>query len=420
MPARPKYQIFISSTYLDLREEREAVTWAVLTARHIPVGMEAFTATDDRGWATITSAIDRSDYYVLLLAGRYGSVDKKDGLSWTEKEYEYAVKKGLPVLVFVRSKGSITADELDDDPERATKLAAFRARVQEAHLCQTWNEKEDLVGKVSEAIRSHIIDDEDRGTTRPGWYRGNEIPSASTLEEFARLSSEAERLRNELNALRALQADAPSLALVDRQQTPVSSQYKSVRPFKIYHPALTTIAATMKETYGTQYLATNIVTPLEFGVQNIGRSLIEHVVLEITLVGIWGFKCGFRGSDLRKERGQLSNAGVGERFKSDYPNEIRLVSRGTVSFRFRIERIAAGVTEYIPPILVLGCIDQDRAYFTSKYMIAGSIGSPASGQCEYELKFEGSEEVGKKGQEADERALEVKYGTLIWSEFLFG
>src|SRR4051794_1775285 len=115
MPARPKYQIFISSTYADLREEREAVTWAVLSARHIPVGMEAFTAADNRGWATITSAIDRSDYYVLLLAGRYGSVDE-DGLSWTEKEYDYAIKKGLPVLAFVRSTKSITVDTLDDDP----------------------------------------------------------------------------------------------------------------------------------------------------------------------------------------------------------------------------------------------------------------------------------------------------------------
>jgi hypothetical protein len=97
MRARPKYQVFISSTYGDLREEREAVTWIVLSARHIPAGMENFTATDDRGWQTIKSVIDRSDYYVLILAGRYGSVDS-DGQSWTEKEYQYATSKGIPVL----------------------------------------------------------------------------------------------------------------------------------------------------------------------------------------------------------------------------------------------------------------------------------------------------------------------------------
>jgi hypothetical protein len=68
-----------------------------IQARHIPAGMENFTVTDDRGWQTIKSVIDRSDYYVLILAGRYGSVDS-DGQSWTEKEYQYATSKGIPVL----------------------------------------------------------------------------------------------------------------------------------------------------------------------------------------------------------------------------------------------------------------------------------------------------------------------------------
>lgn len=64
-PARPKYQIFVSSTYTDLHEERREVTWAILKARHIPVGMENFPATDDRGWKTIKRLIDLSDYYVV-------------------------------------------------------------------------------------------------------------------------------------------------------------------------------------------------------------------------------------------------------------------------------------------------------------------------------------------------------------------
>ena len=58
---RPKYQVFLSSTYRDLHEERGAVTWAVLTAGHIPAGMENFTTKDDRGWKTITRVIEQSD-----------------------------------------------------------------------------------------------------------------------------------------------------------------------------------------------------------------------------------------------------------------------------------------------------------------------------------------------------------------------
>jgi transketolase C-terminal domain/subunit len=68
----------------------------------------------DRGWETIKSVIDRSDYYVLILAGRYGSVYRR-GKSWTEKEYEYAVLRNIPVLAFIRAKRSIRADAMDED-----------------------------------------------------------------------------------------------------------------------------------------------------------------------------------------------------------------------------------------------------------------------------------------------------------------
>ena len=72
---RVRYQVFISSTYDDLKIERERVTWQVLKLRHIPVGMETFPAAPDRGWETIRRFIDTSDYYVIVLAGRYGSID---------------------------------------------------------------------------------------------------------------------------------------------------------------------------------------------------------------------------------------------------------------------------------------------------------------------------------------------------------
>jgi hypothetical protein len=47
--SRPKYQVLISSTYADLHEERETVAWAILKSRHIPAGMENFSAHLDRG-----------------------------------------------------------------------------------------------------------------------------------------------------------------------------------------------------------------------------------------------------------------------------------------------------------------------------------------------------------------------------------
>lgn len=199
---RPKYQVFISSTYEDLAEVRKAVARALLTAGQIPAGMEDFTAKDDRGWKTITRVIDQSDYYVLLVAGRYGSIDDSVGVSWTEREYDYARSKGVPVLAFLRERAETPGSQMDTDPRRVEKLAAFIDRIKANHMKASWRGPDDLAGKVTEAIRQQIQDDDDDGQSRPGWYRGDQVPSTTALDEFARLSDESARLREENARLR--------------------------------------------------------------------------------------------------------------------------------------------------------------------------------------------------------------------------
>ncbi len=93
MSSKKKLQVFVSSTYLDLREERQAAVEAILKAGHIPAGMELFTAGSDSQLDTIQRWIDESDVYMLILGGRYGSLDPKTALSYTELEYDYAVNK---------------------------------------------------------------------------------------------------------------------------------------------------------------------------------------------------------------------------------------------------------------------------------------------------------------------------------------
>jgi hypothetical protein len=57
--------------------------------------------------------LDRSDYYVVITAGRYGSI-ASDWLSYTEKEFEYAKSKGIPILAFPhKNPGSLAAEKWD-------------------------------------------------------------------------------------------------------------------------------------------------------------------------------------------------------------------------------------------------------------------------------------------------------------------
>jgi hypothetical protein len=85
-----KYQIFLSSTYEDLQHEREAVAKTILELGDIPVGMEMFSAADEEQWKLIKRQIEQSDYYIVIVAHRYGSM--AGDVSFTEREYDYELK----------------------------------------------------------------------------------------------------------------------------------------------------------------------------------------------------------------------------------------------------------------------------------------------------------------------------------------
>lgn len=95
-----KLQVFVSSTYTDLIEERQAAVEAILDAGHIPAGMELFKAGKSQ-MKTIQKWIDESDVYMLILGGRYGSIEEESGLSYTELEYRYAISKKMPVFAII-------------------------------------------------------------------------------------------------------------------------------------------------------------------------------------------------------------------------------------------------------------------------------------------------------------------------------
>ena len=77
-----RYQVFLSSTFVDLEDERKEVMAALQKAGHLVVGMELFPSDTDESWEVIKRVIDQSDYYVLVVGGRYGSIGK-EGKSYT-------------------------------------------------------------------------------------------------------------------------------------------------------------------------------------------------------------------------------------------------------------------------------------------------------------------------------------------------
>lgn len=192
-----RYQIFISSTFVDLKEERQAVLRAILELNHMPAGMELFPASDEAAWQLIRDVIDGSDYYILIIGGRYGSLDET-GLGFTEKEYDYAVDAKKPVIPLLhQNPDNLPREKTDTDPQAWDKLKLFRAKVETRHTCVYWNNAEELKAKV-------IIGLTTAGKRYPaiGWVRADELPDRDATLELLRLRKKVEDLETELSRAR--------------------------------------------------------------------------------------------------------------------------------------------------------------------------------------------------------------------------
>jgi hypothetical protein len=208
-----RYQVFISSTFQDLREERRAVQDVIISMGDFPVQMESFPAADEDQFEFIKSLIDKCDYYVLIIAGRYGS-PAEDGLSYTHKEFRYAVEKGVPVLVMLHGEpGKIPAENLEATDSGRQSLKDFIKEAEHKRLRKTWTSFGDLKLAVREAL------DHAKATKpRVGWIRGDAVASIETLEELNEVRKENEKFRAALGNL-SVEILLPKLPDADEPMT---------------------------------------------------------------------------------------------------------------------------------------------------------------------------------------------------------
>ena len=185
-----RYQFFISSTYDDLKEERQEILNVILRLNHIPAGMEFFSAVDQEQLDFIRGIIDESDYYVLILAARYGSVDD-DGISYTEREYDYAVSKGKKVIALVHANpDKIEREKTDKDENLFKKLIKFRNKVKKGRLVSFWENTTELVSKFQSSLVQTI-----KLYPEIGWMRGDSVISSPKMQkEIDSLKQEKQNL----------------------------------------------------------------------------------------------------------------------------------------------------------------------------------------------------------------------------------
>lgn len=195
-----KLQVFVSSTYTDLIEERQAAVEAILNAGHIPAGMELFKAGNESQLKTIYKWIDESDVYMLILGGRYGSVESNSGKSYTQLEYEYALSKSIPVFAVVLSQTFLTS-----------KINSLGL---EKTMEQDYPDKHKLFKSL---VMSKIIKEVDD-------YKDIQIAIHSTLNEFM----------NSYNMVGWVRANSLSITS-QHQSINFESLYKNLNQFIIFN-----------------------------------------------------------------------------------------------------------------------------------------------------------------------------------------
>ena len=189
------YQVFVSSTFEDLQEERKEVMQALLELDCMPAGMELFPASNDDQWTLIKRVIDACDYYLLIIGGRYGSTND-EGKSYTQMEFEYALETGKPIISFLpKHPDDIPSGKSEKDPEKQQKLESLKELAQKK-LIKYWESPEQLGSIVSRSMIKLIKD-----FPAEGWVRSGSAVDEKSIKEIARLQKENAELQAQLNAV---------------------------------------------------------------------------------------------------------------------------------------------------------------------------------------------------------------------------
>jgi Domain of unknown function (DUF4062) len=193
-----RYQVFVSSTYADLEAERRAVIQTVIELDCIPAGMELFPAVDDEQFEFIKRVIDDCDYYLVIIGGRYGSTTA-DGVSYTEKEYDYAMEVGLKVIALIHgSPDDIPFGKSETDPVLRERLERFRDKVATGRLVKFWTTSSELPGLVALSLSKTI-----KMFPAIGWVRASAPASEDILGEVNELRKANDALTRQVSAMAA-------------------------------------------------------------------------------------------------------------------------------------------------------------------------------------------------------------------------
>jgi hypothetical protein len=158
MEKRAPFNVFVSSTYRDLKEEREKVIEAVEKVCKA-IGMEKFLPDEKSTLEVCLENLKKCDIYVGIIGSSYGSIipenqlkevegenyEKYKGLSFTHYEFRKAGELGIPRAVFI-----INEESKEDE------ISKFKREIEDSVSPVYFNNLDELSEKVERLLKEKI------------------------------------------------------------------------------------------------------------------------------------------------------------------------------------------------------------------------------------------------------------------------
>jgi nucleotide-binding universal stress UspA family protein len=152
-PLKNNLIVFLCSTFTDLTEEREQILRAIQKLQLQHDSMEFFGARTNQAIETCLEEVRRSDFLVVVVGHKYGSIVPNRDLSFSEAEYVEGHRLSKPCLVYIRSdEVPVLPKFVERDPDNLRRLERWKSILRERHTVAHFTDPNDLALQVSADI----------------------------------------------------------------------------------------------------------------------------------------------------------------------------------------------------------------------------------------------------------------------------
>lgn len=145
--------VMISSTAIDLPDHRKQVFEACNCAEFFPIGMESLPARDADAVRVSIEMVNKANIYIGIFANRYGHIPQGHNISITEIEFNRAVERRIPILIFIAHKDHLfTAEAIETTPGAQSKLKKLKKLVCKGRGRCEFKSSIELRGQVIHAL----------------------------------------------------------------------------------------------------------------------------------------------------------------------------------------------------------------------------------------------------------------------------